>query len=262
MRAVNDWTVDHWLSRDERLYAMLMVVTALPSEAAAEIRRAGRNERFVAIAMGANALSCPFGESVYYPIYEAASELGLPLVLQVGSELAASSATPPMAGGLASTYTEYRILAAQSLMVHVANMIIQGVFDQFPTLKLLLVGGGASWVPAYLWRLNYWFKVERREAPWLKALPSEYFARHVRLTTYTLESPLRAEMLTAALQTLPWIDKSLLYASGYPNDDSEDATAIRQRLPVSWGSRVFSQNARDFFRWPEGTFGEASDDAV
>ena len=38
-RAANDWTIEEWLSRDERLHSLVLVAGAIPADAAAEIRR-------------------------------------------------------------------------------------------------------------------------------------------------------------------------------------------------------------------------------
>jgi predicted TIM-barrel fold metal-dependent hydrolase len=143
-------------------------------------------------------------------------------------------------------------------MSHLANMIIEGVFVRWPTLKVMIVGGGVGWLPPYLWRLDYWCKIDHREAPWLKELPSEIFAQHVHATTYTLEAPRQSEMLLKVLERMPWIQSSLLYASGYPNNDGEEPAETAARLPKSWHSQIFRTNALNLFRWRAG-LGPAED---
>lgn len=249
-RAANEWTLNEWLERSERFFGMVLISSALPEDAAAEIRRAGEDERMVATALGGNALGRPFGHPVYRPIHEAAVEMDLPLVLQVGSDAAADLITPPVAGGLPATHAEYRALGMHSHMSHIASMITHGVFEQFPKLRVLLVGGGAAWIPAWLWRLDYWYKSTEREVPWLRQLPSEYFLQSVRVATYQLESPAEPERLRNALEALPGMDGILVYASCYPNADAEEPAAIAARLPTSWQSAVFSDNALALFRWP------------
>jgi predicted TIM-barrel fold metal-dependent hydrolase len=249
VRAANDWTAQEWLARDPRLHGLIMVQSSVPEEAAAEIRRVGEDERMVGVALGANGLSTPFGHLVYHPIYAAACELDLPLVLQVGDS-ATTATSPPVAGGLPSTYGEYRALGMHAHMSHVATMIIQGVFERFPTLRLVLVGGGASWLPGYLWRLNYWHKAAQQSAPWLTRLPSDYFRDHIWVTTYQLEVSPAPERLATVLGTLPWIDRNLLYASGYPNRDAAEPSEVAARLPEAWHAGVFAGNAEACFRWP------------
>jgi predicted TIM-barrel fold metal-dependent hydrolase len=251
VRAANDWTVDRWLTVDDRLYGLIMILNAMPEEAAAEIRRMGKNERMVGVAMGANAQGKPFGHPIYHPIYAAACEQGLPVVIQVGSDSAASLVTGPMAGGLAATFGEYAALSAQSLNVHVSSLIMQATFEVFPDLRIVLLGGGATWIPPFLWRLNYSSQINSRDVPWLKRRPHEYFRDHVKVSTYSLERVLDARALGKALGTLPWIEDSLLYAGGYPNYDWEEPAAIAGRLPAEWHEKVFRQNALGTFRWPD-----------
>jgi predicted TIM-barrel fold metal-dependent hydrolase len=251
IRAANDWTAEEWLGRDSRLYGLILMTASLPIEAAAEIRRVGRNDRMVGIALGANGLGQPFGHPVYHPIYEAAAELGLPVVLQIGSELPAHLRTNPIGGGVAATFAEYQALSSHPLMSHVSSMIVQGVFDLFPTLRVVLVGGGVMWIPAYLWRFDYCYKLLQKEAPWLRALPSEYFLEHVRVAVAQLESPVGRISLGQALEMVGGMESVLMYASCYPNSESQPPFEVAGSLPDRWQSQVLHQNALDTFRWPD-----------
>ncbi len=251
VEAANEWTVAEWLSRDDRLHGMVLVTTALPDAAAAEIRRRGEHPQMVAVALGANGLSRPFGHPVYHPIYEAAAEHDLPVVVQAGaSDAFGDSVTSAVAGGTAATTAEFRALSWQSHAVHLSSMIVGGVFNLFPNLKLVLVGGGATWVTGQLLRLDYWYRMSTREARWLDRLPSEYFEDHVRIVTHGLEEADRPEVLEQALTTVPGIERVLLYGSGYPDADWDTPEAIGARLPSSWHPAVFFENALNTFRWP------------
>ena len=250
-RAANDWTLREWLPRDKRLYGMVLVATSIPEAAAAEIRRVGASDRMVAVALGCNGLGRPFGEPAYHPIYEAADELGLPIVVQVGSEIAGDQPLPAVSGGNPSTYAEFRAHAAQGNWAHFMSLITEGVFTRFPKLKVLLVGGGASWIPSQLWSLDYWYKISGSAYPWVERLPSDYFVDHVRVSTLSLEKPPQPERLAQALGVIEGIDRVLLYTSGYPDEEWETAEQVAERLPVEWHERVFRTNADEFFRWPE-----------
>jgi uncharacterized protein len=251
VRAVNDWTVDRWLSADDRLYGLILLLTAMPDEAAAEVRRLGKNDRMVGIAMGNNTQAKPFGHPAYHPIYEAACEFGLPIVIQVGSDSAASLVSGVTAGGLVTTFGEYAALGAQALNVHLASLIMQATFEVFPDLKVVVLGGGATWIPPWLWRLNYAAQINSRDVPWLKKLPTDYFREHIRVSTYELERLLDAERLGKALGTLPWFENNLVYAGGYPNYNWEEPQAIAARLPAEWHQKVFRDTALETFRWPD-----------
>jgi predicted TIM-barrel fold metal-dependent hydrolase len=251
VRAVNDWTIAEWLERDERFLAHVLVASQSPADAAAEIRRVGTHERMVAVALGANVLARGFGHLVYHPVYEAAAELGLPVVLHAGCDSTTDSISLPTAVGLPGTYAEYEAMSAHGLMSHVASMIVAGVFELYPTLRVLLVGGGVSWVPWWMWNTDWTFKIARRiEAPGLSRRPSDYFCDHVRLTTYQLEVPAEQERLARLLDVVPGIESMLLYASGYPNSDLIGPAAVAGALPEAWHERVFRGNAEELYRLP------------
>jgi predicted TIM-barrel fold metal-dependent hydrolase len=251
VRAANDWTVEHWLSRDKRLFGHVLIVSGQPEAAAAEIRRIGSHEQMVAVALGANTLGRPFGHPVYRPVHEAAAELGLPLVVQVGCDAMGDLETIPVGIGLPATYAEYDVHCGQALMAHAASFVTEGVFDLFGDLQVLLLGGGGAWVPWCLWNMDYMFRQTRRlETPWMHMNPSEYFVRHIRLATYQLERPTPPERLAKVLGTIPDGDRMFLYASGYPNRDWEQPDAVAARIPKAWHRRVFEHNAEEFYRWP------------
>lgn len=250
-RAANDWTVDQWFGRDDRLYGLAMVASALPEAAAAEIRRIGANDRIVGVSLGSSGLAKPFGHPVYHPIYHAAVEMSLPVVIQASGENAGSALTSPVAGGMPATFAEYDALSWQPLMSHVASMITQGVFELYPNLKVLLVGGGVSWVLGFLAKMDYWYKIDSQEATWLTRLPSEYFHEHFRVATVSMEAPPANNRFIDALRTMPAMDDLLIYASGYPARGWEEPASISARLPLEWHEKVMGHNAMEFFRWPD-----------
>jgi uncharacterized protein len=253
VRAANDWTLENWLARDERLYGMVLVIAGMPEEAAKEIRRSGRDPRMVAVALGTNGLGRQFGHPAYHPIYEAAAELDLPIVIQAGSDSATDLTVDPLAGGPPATYSEYDTFASHPLAAHTTSLILGGAFDLYPNLKVLLVGGGVAWVPGFVWRMDGHYRMTRNEAPWLRMLPSEYFAQHFKVATASLESPPKRERLAQVLKSIPAVERTLVYASCYPNDDFEEPETIAARLPEAWHAGVFGENAREFFRWPDRT---------
>ncbi|MBJ7599486.1 amidohydrolase family protein [Candidatus Nephthysia bennettiae] len=251
VRAANDWCIDRWLDgRDQRLYSLVLVPNQLPEESAAEIRRAGAHPRMVGVLLGANGTGLLAGHSHFYPIYEAAVEMGLPIVLEAGNESNIYTLTHHTAGGPPVTYAEYRILADQSLTGHLGSLIAQGVFERYPGLKVLAMGAGAEWLGAVMTRFDFKFDSHGREVPWAPKRPSEYFHRSIRLTTYPLDPDDGAEELVKLLKTVDRVEDMLVYASGYPNWDTDWVADARRVLPVEWHDKVFNDNAAGFFAWP------------
>jgi hypothetical protein len=247
-RAMNDWSVERWLSQDSRLASSIMVAPHLPDEAAAEICRHAANPRMVQVMLVDNPFNYGFGHPVFHPIYAAAAETGRPIAIHGG---AAGWANPASTGGgNVNLYFEAHTLWPQAVMTHLVSFISHGVFDKFPSLRLLLIEAGSAWLPSLLWRFDTEYKGLRREIPWLRKLPSEYFAQHVWATTQPLEMSPRNEQVT---QLLSWIDgeHKLVFSSDYPHWDADEITHVAARLPASWHRRVFFENALEFYRLQE-----------
>jgi predicted TIM-barrel fold metal-dependent hydrolase len=127
-------------------------------------------------------------------------------------------------------------------------MIVQGVFDKYPALQVLLLGASALWIPSLLWRFDTNYKGLRRDAPWMKQLPSEYFMQHVRVGTNPLDKFPSRGAYHKALRSLPGLETILCYSSGYPNWDSESPNAVIEEMPAAWLPGIMHENATRLFR--------------
>jgi len=252
-RAANAWTLEKWLPADPRLFALMLVPTQIPTEAAAEIRRVGLSPRIVGVFLGGNGLGKSFGHPCYHPIYEAAAEMGLPIVIKAGGEAAVID-SPASVGAMGdpATYAEARIMESHSLMTHATSLITQGVFERFPSLKALLLGGGVLWVPPLLWRLDEKYKGLSREIPWVRRLPSEIFRTHIRVGTYPFDKAPTPALLGKALRVFDHIEDILCYASGVPSWDADEPAMLTRQLPEGTVPAILSGNATALFPRMQG----------
>src|SRR6202142_1095466 len=69
--AINDWQVDKWTSKDNRLKASIVVANEDGPTAAAEIRKRAGDKNFVQVLLLSRTVD-PLGQRRYWPIYEAA----------------------------------------------------------------------------------------------------------------------------------------------------------------------------------------------
>jgi predicted TIM-barrel fold metal-dependent hydrolase len=245
VRAANDWTLEHWLSRDERLRASLVVAPQDPQGAAAEIRRVGDSPGFVQVLVSTGSQR-PYGDPFYHPIWDAAAELGLPIAAHLGGQGGVNA--NPTGCGPPTFFWEGHALLCETGMGHVASLIAHGVFEKWPNLTFVLIEAGVAWLPALLWRLDADYKALRKETPWLKRLPSEYAADHIRLTTQPLEQPKETRRLWSLLEEIDG-EHTLLFASDYPHWDFDDPDRVQ--VPPAWKERIFSENAREVYRLPK-----------
>ena len=97
-------------------------------------------------------------------------------------------------------------------MQTLATMILDGVLDRFPRLKIGVIEQGGSWLPSWMRYLDSAFDAFRKREERLQALslrPSDFAKRQLRVTPYPAEE-------------VGWIvqnsgDEMCLFSSDYPH---------------------------------------------
>jgi uncharacterized protein len=238
--AYNDWLAATWLAVDDRYRGTIVVGATDPVLAAEEIRRSGENQRFVAVLLPLTNIL--MGQRHYYPIYEAAAELGLPVTIHPNSGEGIFRTSPSMAGAAPTYYVEWHTGLSQVFQANVISLICHGVFERFPQLKVVITEGGLGWIPDVLWRLDKNVKGLRDEVPWVRRLPSEYVFDHVRFTSQPLPEPRRREHLHV-LCDIARADRTLMFSSDYPHWDFDNPRHALTALPPAIRQRVKVDNA-------------------
>ena len=158
--ATNEWQVAEWTSRDSRLKASVVVpFEDGPTSAKMIAQRAG-DPNFAQVLLLTRTAE-PLGQRRYWPIYQAAVEANLP----VGIHAFGYGGTAMTSGGWPSYYIEEMVGHAQCQQAVLTSLIFEGVFERFPTLKVVLVEAGFAWAPAHAWRMDRQFAKLRREVP-------------------------------------------------------------------------------------------------
>jgi predicted TIM-barrel fold metal-dependent hydrolase len=147
-RAHNEWLREGWLDAGPRTRGSIVCPAQDPRAAAAEIQRMADDPRFAHVLLGGGA-ERPYGEPRYLPIFEAAADCGLPVAIDSGGE-GLGLAAPPGGAGVPTFYIEWHTLgSAGSIMAHLVSLLVHGVFERFPTLKVMLLEGGLAWLPGF-----------------------------------------------------------------------------------------------------------------
>ncbi|WP_205472366.1 amidohydrolase family protein [Nocardioides sp. SYSU D00038] len=238
--AYNDWLAATWFDADERYRGYLVVGAQDPQQAATEIRRAAADRRFVGVLMPLTNIL--MGQRHYYPIYEAAAEVGIPIAVHPNSGEGIFRTSPPMAGGTPTYYVEWHTGLSQVFQANVISLVVHGVFERFPNLKVVITEGGLGWIPDVMWRLDKNVKGLRDEVPWVKRLPSEYLVDHVRFTTQPMPEPRRRSHLHTLLE-IAQAERTLMFSSDYPHWDFDDPRHVLTTLPDAVRERVKAANA-------------------
>jgi predicted TIM-barrel fold metal-dependent hydrolase len=237
-RAINDWQVAEWTSKEPRLKASVVVPYEDGATSAAEIDRRTGDKNFAQVLLLSRTAE-PLGQRRYWPIYEAAARANLPVAVHAFGY----GGNPFSGGGWPSYYVEEMVGHAQCCQSVLTSMVTEGVFERFPALRVILVEAGFAWLPPLAWRLDKLWSRMREETPQLTRLPSEYIRDHVWLTTQPMEEPDTRRHLLDTIEWIGW-DK-LLFATDYPHWDYDDPVRALP-LPISDAQRerLFLGNAR------------------
>lgn len=241
--AVNDWLTAEWLAPEPRLRGSISVPYEDGDLAAAEIDRLGGDPRFVQVLLLARTHE-PLGKRRFWQIYEAASRHDLPIGIHFGG----AGGSPFTGAGWPSFYLEDHGGMPQAFEAQLLSLICEGVFERYPTLKVVFIESGFAWLPSLIWRLDRAWEKLRDDVPHLSKPPSAYIREHILLTTQPMEEPAKPAFFLQLLAQLGMNDK-LLFATDYPHWDFDAPDqAFPVRLPPELRQRIQRENAHALYR--------------
>ncbi len=235
-RAYNDYQVAEWLDREPRLRGSVHIAAQVPEAAVAEIERMAQHPQIVQIALPLiNTRN--WGEPFYRPIWEAAVRHGLPVTFHHSG--ATSTLLVPR------YYIEWHTMAApQTAQNQLMSLIVNGTFDRYPELKVVMLESGVTWIFWLMWRLDQQYRELRANVPWVKRLPSEHIRDNVKVATHPITevTPRQFEHLVEMTQS----ERVFVFATDYPHYDADSADVL-DGLSDSLRYRIRYQNALEIF---------------
>jgi predicted TIM-barrel fold metal-dependent hydrolase len=134
------------------------------------------------------------------------------------------------------------------MIVTMGRLLMGGVCERFPRLKLVFLESSGGWVPSVLERMDEQVQAFPLEKRWLSLLPSEYFARQCYVSFEPEEWN-----LAAAAEKLG--TDRILWASDYPHPEYHPGVVdeLRERiapLAAADRARVLAGNAIECYGLP------------
>ena len=239
-RAYNNFIADY-CKGSERLKAVANLPLNSPEEAAAELRRAVTELGLVGGMLAAQAHSRNFAGVEFYPLYEEAQRLDVPLAIHAFGGDEPGSEIFDQFISIHTTGHPFPVLR------HLTAMVFGGVPELFPKLKLGYLEIGCGWLPYWMERMDEeWEKRGQREAPLCRKRPSEY------LTGGRIYYGCEPEERMIGYVVNEIGSETLMYASDYPHWDMswpESAVLLwrREDVPMEAKKNILAHNALRFY---------------
>ena len=138
-QAYNDWVTDAYSDKDGRLHPVALIPMQEPEAAVEELRRAVTQLGMCGAMLPSTGLATHLGHKMYWPVYEEAQRLNVPLAIHGGAHHDLGMNTMNV---FAATHA---IGHPVGIMICLAAMVFNGVFDKFPTLRVGYLEGGVAW---------------------------------------------------------------------------------------------------------------------
>lgn len=206
MRAYNRWIVDYCSADPNRLLALGQTAMRSPSEGIADLEEM-KGQGIRGVMMPGNPAVEDYDSPVYDDFWRACVELEMVPsfhILTSAADQLGPQRGPKMAGFLAI------IRGCQDI---IAMLVLGGVFDRHPDLRVVCVEADAGWAPHFMYRMDHAFN---RHRAWLTAniqtMPSDYFREHIYMTFQD------DWIAFQNADQMNW--RRLLWANDFPHSDS------------------------------------------
>ena len=215
-RAFNDWLAEFASTDRKRLKTAAILALHDPKQAAQEARRAVKELGMTAVTL----LPHPVGRLYLHDpqcdvLWAELQELGVPATFHTQSGGYASLSPGnwfrdhPNPTVLSHTFT-----APLNMMWAIGSVVLGGVLERFPRLKMAFLEGNCSWLPWFLWRLDeQWELFQEVEEVQLQLKPSEYFMRQCYISVDPSET-----LVSQVVNSLG--DDNIVISTDYPHLDS------------------------------------------
>ena len=250
-RAYNNWLADFCREEPNRLYGAALISVQAVDEAVLEVRRTVEELGFKGIFLRPNPVrGRNWHDPAYDPLWAQCQELGIPVAFHESH-----SCLLPQAVAERFNREPLNVLTMGHVACHpieqmyaCLSMIMGGVMERFPRLKVAFLEGNCSWLPFWLWRMDEHFEQRGEEAaPHLRLKPSEYFQRQGYISVEADEE--------LAKYVIDWMgDDRIVFSTDYPHGDSKYPRAVERLLqqasPMESKRKILWDNCANLYGIP------------
>jgi predicted TIM-barrel fold metal-dependent hydrolase len=138
------------------------------------------------------------------------------------------------------------VTLSQAAEANLTSLIMNGIIERFPRLRVLFVEYGFIWPLPALRRMDHLWRGLRHEVPWVKKSPIDYVNEHVWFTTQPIEEPADPRDLEKLVGMIGV--ENLCFSTDYPHWDNDMPMQSLRMLSPSDREKIMNRNARHVLR--------------
>jgi 5-carboxyvanillate decarboxylase len=226
-RSSNDFMADAIRKHPGRFTGLAAIAPQDPAAAAKELERGVRSLGLKGAIINSHTHGEYLDDTKFWPIFEAAEALDVPVYIHPNTPSPAMIA-PFLERGLDGAIFGFAVETS----LHILRIIVSGVFDRFPKLRIV-IGHLGEGLPYWLFRIDFMHNrmvTANRYASVrkLQRNPSDYVRENIWVTT----SGMAWEPPILYAQSVLGVDR-VLYAMDYPYQFVPEEVAVTDNLPIS-----------------------------
>jgi predicted TIM-barrel fold metal-dependent hydrolase len=205
----NDWLHQNFTSDEPRLKGVALLHLYDVDTAIAEMRRAVLDLGFEGAVLMSSGLPQPLGNEMYFPLYQEAERLDVPLAVHAGSSDALA-----IQDGVRALWEVRAMSHGAGQITSFLSMINGGVFDAFPRLRVAFLESGCGWIPYLVDRMDRVYHGRgARLSQRLHRSPTEHLADGRIFVHAELD-----EWMLPTVADIAGRDDIFMYASDFPHE--------------------------------------------
>lgn len=213
-RGYNDWLAQEFCAPyPDRIKGIAMVNIDDVADGIAELERCAKLGHIGAMIPVHLADGKSYGSVEYERLWATAQDLQMPLSLHIGTPRPAFGQEY---GDLSKMRATFMAASDHWVRISLGDLILNGVFERYPTLQVGSVEHELSWVAFFLWKIDYVYTQRAQRPFWHRfqedMLPSDYFHRNVFVG-------FQEEATGIRLRDIIGVD-NLQWGSDYPHPES------------------------------------------
>jgi predicted TIM-barrel fold metal-dependent hydrolase len=219
-RAYNDFIAEFCAAAPERIKGVGLINLDEVDDGLRELERVGKLGLSAAMVSCYPAESRPYSHPLYEPFWAAVQDLAMPVSLHGGT-----NREPPQNRALIddpkttlflTNTPSYSAVNSRWIQLTLGDLVMGGVFERFPGLRVVSVENDIGWAPYLIWKMDQDYTQQARRPGWQRfrsdAVPSDFFRRNVSFS-------FQADAIGIKLRHEIGVD-NLMFGTDYPHPES------------------------------------------